>query len=300
MKPNYYFIAATIFLVCAPMLRAQKPNLFLKGLLTNKVEYGLTISPNKKTVYFVKTDSFYVSTPKTIYISRKKWGRWSPPEPVKFSDGISDTSPFLTPDGKRLFFTSRRPVDGQAATSSNIWYVDINKGKAGEPVYLKAVNSDKSEYSPTTDKAGNLYFGSYRDGGQGSGDLWWSQLENGEYQTPQNLGAIINSKHGEWGSCISADGTFLIFENSGKKENLSSSGDLYIAFKKQGEWTKPIRFENQLNSKGSDLTPKIHGRTFYFASNRPNDYETTYNYNNVDLYTIPLNQLSVNHTLIPL
>ena len=45
---------------------------------------------------------------------------------------------------------------------------------------------------------------------------------------------------------------------------------------------------NKLNSIGSDLSPKIHGDTFYFASNRENNYEPRMNWNNVDFYTISL------------
>ncbi|MEL7124412.1 MAG: hypothetical protein AAFO07_33560, partial [Bacteroidota bacterium] len=264
------------------------PVLFAKEILSDKVEYSLTVSPDKKTIYFVKTDSFYVSKPKAIYKSVQENGDWSVPQKVWFSNHPTDSNPFLTPDGKRLFFTSRRPVKGKKVESSNIWYVDIVDGKEGEPQYLEGVNSTASEYSPTTDKNGNLYFGSYREGGHGWGDIWWSEYKDGQYQPPQNMGANINTKHGEWGSCIAPNGNYLIFENSGRSENQSASGDLYIAFKENGVWQKAKHFKTQLNTIGSDLTPKIHGDTFYFASNRKHEYQDAMILNNVDLYSIPI------------
>lgn len=282
------FILLLFMALCYKYSFAQEPKLFLKELLSNKVEYGLTITPDKKTIYFVKTDSFYVPKPKTIYKSKMLNNKWSTPQKVNFSGDYSDSSPFVTPDGKRLFFASTRPVKGKPVKSNNIWYVDIINGREMLPIFLEEVNSEKSDYSPSTDKYGNLYFGSVRDGGVGWGDLWWSEFKNGKYQKPQNLGNNINSKSGEWGSCVSPNGNFIIFENSGKPQNQSAAGDLYIAFKENGKWQKPIHFMNKLNSIGSDLSPKIHGDTFYFASNRENNYEPRMNWNNVDFYTISL------------
>ncbi len=283
LKRGFYIVFCILPIT---MSEAQEPQLFLKDLLQINVEYSVTITPDKKTVYFVKTDSFYVSKPKAIYKSKYTNGKWIPPKKVSFSSEYSDSSPFISPDGKRLFFTSRRPVKGLKVSNSNIWYINLENGTESEPIYLPGVNSDKNEYSPSVDREGNLYFGSYRSGGQGWGDLWYSEFKEGKYQTPQNLGNKVNTKHGEWGSCITPNGQFIIFENSGKPQNQSEAGDLYIAFKKNGEWQEPIHFKNSLNSVGSDLTPKIHGNTFYFASNRPKD--NVANWNNVDLYSMPL------------
>ena len=288
-KSSLLLFGPFLFICC--MLGGQTPELIFEELSSNLVEYGLTITPDQKTSYFVKTDSFYVSKPKTIYKSQLNKGHWSTPEIASFSGNYSDSSPFVSPDGKKLFFTSRRPVDGKAVNSGNIWYVDLKDGKEGEPVYLLAVNSDKSEYSPSVDLQGNLYFGSYRDGGSGWGDLWWSAFEDGNYQAPKNLGGTINTAEGEWGSCISPDGTYLVFENSGNEQNLSVSGDLYISYKQNGQWLSPVHFPFPLNSYGSDLTPKIHGEYLYFASNRDKNDPEGININDVNLYRLPLQAL---------
>jgi Tol biopolymer transport system component len=270
---------------------AQSVRQYSQDLQSPAVEFSLTLTPDGKTAYFVRTDSFYVSKPRTIYKSQKKDGQWPPPEPAPFSGQYSDSSPFVSPDGARLFFTSRRPAGGALDGSSNIWYVPLIDGQEGEPVLLEGVNSEKSEYSPTVDAQGNLYFGSYREGGQGWGDIWMAKWDNGAYSVAQNLGPTINTSQGEWGSCIAPDGTYLIFESSGREDGLSPAGDLYISFYKEGTWQKPLHFDPPVNSIGSDLTPRIHGDTLYFASNRPTEEYQGFDNNNVALYYISLADL---------
>lgn len=270
---------------------AQEPTLFLKDLMSKKVEYGATITPDSKTVYFVKTDSFYISKPKIIYKTNNINSVWSIPIKVNFSGKYSDSSPFVTPDGKRLFFTSKRPKENETVENNNIWYVDLVDGKEGKPVCLNIVNSKKSEYSPSLDNQGNLYFGSNRDGGYGMGDLWYSEFKNGKYQKPINLGRLINTPNGEWGSCISADGQLLIFENSGNKQNYSDAGDLHISQKINGTWQKPLHLPQPINSVGSDLTPKFHNGFLYYASNRNYDHLGNLDLNNVNLYSLSITNI---------
>lgn len=272
-------------------LVAQTPSRFAEELLTTAVEYGFTISPDQETAYFVRTDSFYVATPRAIYQTFWTGEKWTSPMVASFSGVYGDSSPFISPDGKKLFFTSNRPVHGQEVTNSNIWCVELNEGKPiTEPFPLDIVNSEVSEYSPSVDSVGNLYFGSYREGGVGYGDIWWSAYQDGEYQTPQNLGPNINTKEGEWGSCISPDGELLIFENSGHPQNLSAAGDLYLAIKKNGQWQEVTHLPAPYNSIGSDLTPKFHGETLFFASNRPRK-DGAFDLNNVDIYQLKLAEL---------
>ena len=139
---------------------------------------------------------------------------------------------------------------------------------------------------------GDLYFGSTRDGGVGWGDIYYAKWQDGKFQFPEVLGTAINSSDGEWGSCISSDGTFLIFEASGRPENKSNNGDLYISHFKNGKWAKAINIV-PLNSSGSDLTPKLSpdGKYLYFGSNRHPDIKVEMKNDDVDVYKIPMNQL---------
>ncbi len=271
-----------------------QPKLFAPDILTEQVEASVTLSPNEQELFFARKDSFFAMGRKnTIYYSRKlKYGSWSKPHVAPFSGQYSDTNPFITPDGKRLFFTSNRPTQlGVEKKDRDIWYVEKTDSGWSQPIHLEMpINSNESEYSPTLDEEGNLYFGSYRKGGHGSGDLWVSYFKNGQYQAPENLSNAVNAPDGEWGSCIDPKGQFIIWESSGREEGITPSGDLYISFKKEGKW-QPAQHLSLLNSGGSDLTPKIHGDYLYFASNRHKDFMIQINNNNVDLYRISLEEV---------
>lgn len=291
MKTIQLILVYLCFWGYSPSLLAQSPEVFAEELLSTAVEYGFTLSPDQKVAYFVRTDSFYTATPRAIYETSWTGERWTTPEVAPFSGTHEDSSPFIAPDGKKLFFTSDRPINGREVPAANIWCVELQDGKpTGEPFPVDAVNSETNEYSPSVDLAGNLYFGSYREGGVGYGDLWWSAYQEGEYQQPQNLGSAINTKEGEWGSCISPDGELLIFENSGDTLNLSPAGDLYLAVKRNDQWERIRHLPAPINSIGSDLTPKIHGDTLFFASNRPKE-DGTFDLNNVDFYQLKLAEL---------
>lgn len=270
----------------------KEPKLFSKEILSETVESSLTISPTGKELFFVKKDSFYSFAGKsTIYNSKLKNGKWSNPKVASFSGTYSDTGPFISPDGKYLFFTSDRPTDGnKIKKDKDIWILEKIRENWSNPIHIAEINSDKSEYSPSIDNKGNLYFGSYRNGGKGSGDLWVSYYINGSYVTPINLDEAINSQEGEWGSCISPDGDYLVFEASGREENITYDGDLYISYRKDGQWEKAIHL-GDLNSGGSDLSPKIHGEYLYFASNRHENRTIEKNNNNVELYMLKWKKL---------
>ena len=293
-KGNYIFDLYTRYFQPEIQQTITKPKLFAKSILSKQVEISATLTPDNRELYFAKKDSFYANNQKsTIYKSMNSNGIWSKPQIVNFSGTYSDSSPFITPDGNRIYFTSNRPVTGlQEKQDRDIWYVEKENNSWSTPKHLSVYNSETSEYSPSLDKQGNLYFGSYREGGLGSGDLWVSYFRNNAYQTPVNLGSNLNTTRGEWGSCISPNGDFIIYEASGREQNITHDGDLYISYFKNNKWSKSQHL-GDLNSGGSDLTPKIHNETLYFASNRHKNFRIEMNNNNVDLYTIPLDSIMV-------
>ncbi len=276
-----------------PSIKRQEPELFLPEIVASAiVEMSLTLSPDSQSLFFARKDSFYVMGGKnTVYQSDLKNGKWTKPRVASFSGEYSDSSPFISPDGNRLFFTSDRPFHvGGEKKDRDIWYVERRNKNWSAPIRLLAANSKESEYGPSIDKEGNLYFGSYREGGLGSGDLWVSYFKDGQYLPPINLGEAINTRGGEWSGCISPEGDYFIFEASGRRENITNSGDLYISYRQNDVWTK-ARHLGDLNSEGSDLTPKIHGDYLYFSSNRHEDFVFQMNNNNVDVYRIALKDL---------
>ncbi len=246
---------------------------FAEGnISTDVIEYGITFSENMDELYFARSNGRWGkgSLTSTIYYSQKVNGRWSNPAVASFSGEFDDAEPHLSIDGNTLYFISSRP-NGKAKPSADIWRVTRNGNRDwGQPERLgDHINSEGTEYSPRTSANGNLYFASTRAGGYGQGDLYMVENRGGNFSHPINLGPIVNSPTGEWNLEISRDEKVLVFEASGRPQNVTGYGDLYISFKDGGRWTVPQNIK-ELNSGGSDLYPEIaaQGKELYFASSK--------------------------------
>ncbi|MEJ0031743.1 MAG: hypothetical protein WDO15_15810 [Bacteroidota bacterium] len=137
------------------------------------------------------------------------------------------------------------------------------------------INSDKSEYYPTMTKSGALHFGSRRSGGKGNADIWKSELVNGEYTTPVNLGDAINTDGSEFEPYIAPDESYLIFM-AARPDDLQFA-DLYISYNKDDVWTKAEKLAEPFNSLVTEFSPKVtkDGKYFFFASARNVNPSTT-------------------------
>ncbi|MGI4869854.1 MAG: TolB family protein [Janthinobacterium lividum] len=108
-----------------PLLAADaKPALFAPGVATTPyTEWSTSFSPDGNTVYFSQGAVYW-----TIVSAHRRGSGWAPPEVVSFSGEWNDTDPFVSPDGKRLFFISNRPLPDSAQDKPqktyHIWYVE--------------------------------------------------------------------------------------------------------------------------------------------------------------------------------
>ena len=213
----------------------------------------------RRSFLSVQTPPGDLPQPKEPFTTAGKVGhQWSEPQVAFFSGKHDDGDPFISPDGRSLLLTSSRP-DANGKSSQDIWKISrMEDGSWGKPYRLpEPINSSGREYSPRMDHAQNLYFASDREGGFGQGDLYISEFKEGRYLAPANMGPVINEKSGEWNLEISDDGNILIFEASGRPQNLSSYGDLYISFRKGRQWSHPQK------PKGTQLYRKRFKSSVY-------------------------------------
>ncbi len=79
-------------------------------LSTGDDESHASVFPDGHTLYFLKnTPSFDFYT---IVYSELRDGKWSKPQVAPFSGRYSDADIVFTPDGRRAYFVSARPVNG--------------------------------------------------------------------------------------------------------------------------------------------------------------------------------------------
>ncbi|HXQ34201.1 MAG TPA: hypothetical protein VN843_09325, partial [Anaerolineales bacterium] len=192
------------------------------------------------------------------------------------SGQYSDTDPFVSPDGKKLFFASRRPVEGTTPKADfDLWVVEKTNTGWSEPRHLEApINSESQETSPSVAADGTLYFSSTRAGGKGSADLYRAKIAGGNYSAPENTGDAINSAGPEIQVFISPDERILIFAAAGRSDSLGSV-DLYLSKRTDGAWPKPVNLGNKINSSGVDSAPRISpdGKYFLWTSTRGYGFE---------------------------
>ena len=190
------------------------------------------ISPDGLTLYFTSGrpggyggDDLYMTTRAT---RNAPWGQAVNMGP-KVNTPQGDGSPRVSPDNLELYFESDRPggYGGldiyvcRRATASDPW---------GDPVNLgPVVNSPYDEAVPHLSPDGLLlifsdfFVAGARPGGYGNVDAWVARRATlaSPWQTPVNMGPIINSQGFDIACAISPDGsTLYLWSNQGTGQSI--------------------------------------------------------------------------------
>jgi hypothetical protein len=149
-------------------------------------------------------------------------------------------SVFLTPNGKRLWFTSNR--EGGFG-GSDIWYVDRSTNGWHRPVNAGTeINTEGDEMFPFEDKNGILYFSSDGHLGMGGLDLFMAKKTEGKYVT-KNMGHPINSGKDDFSIFVNDDGKTGFFASN--RPGGQGDDDLY-----HFTIIKPVVFEEDASLQG--------------------------------------------------
>ncbi len=162
-----------------------------------------SLSPDGKTLVL-----YYEYGGGDIYVSKAEGEGWT--KPIALNKNINtpmswETSAFLTDDGKQLYFSSNRE-GGLGNLDIYVSEMDATGdwGKANNlgPV----INTTGREDSPALDPDGRtLYFSSDGHPSMGGTDIFKSELKDGKWQKPVNLGYPINSVEDDSFFAISGD-----------------------------------------------------------------------------------------------
>lgn len=247
------------------------PEIFAPGILSLGFhEHNIAISPDGKEIFFVAASSDFSRY--LIMTTRQKNGAWSMPEIAPFSGGRNDGAPAFSPDGKRLYFSSRRARTAVAtfAEDFDIWYVERRGDAWTEPLNLGGpVNTGQNEANPSLMSDGTLYFQRIERLGALSWDLYMSSWKNGTFGVPEKLPAPVNSEANEAGPFIAADGSYLLFQSN--RPGGRGVMDLYVAHRTgTGGWSEPVNLGEKINSPFSDWGPVVSrdGKYLFFGSFR--------------------------------
>jgi hypothetical protein len=195
---------------------------------------------------------------------------WSVAMPLK-SLQIPDETPFgngtFSPDGSRFYCTMCQTLDKKQAKNRvcGIYFLKRTRDGWTPPIRLpERINAPEGNTTHAfVMHKGNkeiLFFASNRMGGQGGMDIWLTSRlktdDNSEFESPLNLGAIVNTEGDEVTPFYDADAGALYFASNGR----TTLGGLDI-FRTEGfqqRWTSPANLGVPYNSGADD---------YYFAKN---------------------------------
>jgi Tol biopolymer transport system component len=192
--------------------------------------------------------------------STVKDGKWTYPRTPDFEGG---DVPFFSPDGQRLYFISRKPIqEGERGGKENIWFVERIKSGWSDPKPVDpVVNSAPMHWQFSIDKKGTFYIGS------GDGRILVSPKKNGRYQNPVDFRELYKNESVHGGSpYISPDGDYLIF---------NKNDDLFITFRKpDGFWTTAQDMGKRINTSAYELCPIVSpdGKYLIYITTRNNEW----------------------------
>ena len=256
------------------------------GISTMKDEYLPFISPDNEIAFFTRrmkvqySDHAWDESQQKeffCYSERGDDGKFpegqpmsTPPFNIHFNEGGAS----ITIDNKHLYFTVVEQ-DG----NYDIYKSDFVKNDWTEAKSLgNIINSaDSWDSQPSISADGKtLYFASNRPGGYGGVDIWKSEKDEfGNWKTPVNLGANINTEGDEKAPFLHWDSKTLYFSSGDNEQgytthmNLGGFDIFYSKMDSTGKWMKPKNIGYPINTSGNDVGffVSADGKYGYFASN---------------------------------
>ena len=254
--------------------------LFAAGVISDaNRQWRITFTPDGNTAYFAESEGFFPATRQaTIHVSQRVNGAWTEPVVAPFSGQYSDIDPFVTPDGRRLYFSSIRPVDGAARTDIDLWYVERTASGWSAPVHLgPEVNSPVDELYPSLSAQGELYLG-VGPAAPGASADWdiYRAARRGDGFAPREPVAAVNTDLAfdasnptadwEFNPEVSADGRTLVFTSL--RPGGHGYGDLYVSRLRDGAWSPPENLGPAVNSAADEYHPTLAADgMLYFVRN---------------------------------
>jgi len=242
------------------------PELFAPGILSTEAnEFNAVFTPSGDAVYFTMTSE----SGQDIMVIEKKKGRWQERKPASFSSPFRDVDPFITHDGKKLYFSSNRAnIGGDAKEDCDFWFVERQaSGKWGEAKHLNnPCTQGKHDFYYVSTRDGTIYYSIF--GEDGNGDLYFISPVPADHM-PYRLDYPINTEYNEHDPFIAPDGSYLIFTSN--RPGGYGSGDLYICFRQSdGTLSTPMNMGATTNSEKYDycaiLSPDE--QYLFFSSSR--------------------------------
>lgn len=248
------------------------PEVFAPGIVSTNMneDGGPVFTPDGREIFWR-----IGMAPHSVFLHMKQEnGVWSEPETASFSGRYSDGGLCISPDGKRIFFASKRPFSGVEGLSRfHTWITEKTGGRWQEPVPAGEPIDHPDDYYTRVSVAscGTLIKQSGIPGGKGGRDLYECRFADGNYAAPVNLPGEVNTECNEYGPAISPDGSYIVFQSDDRPDSIGSI-DLYVTFRREdGSWSRGINLGEGVNTEFVEHWPSLtpDGKYLFFSSDRP-------------------------------
>jgi hypothetical protein len=240
------------------------PVMFAPGIISTGDVFASTFTPDGRTVVFTKVPA---NRPLTLMQSHWRDGRWTTPETLPFSGTYRDLDPAFSPDGGRLYFSSRRPTGPSPADTTSLddtWYVDRVGDGWGPPVRVAGtVNSDAVDMYPSVTRRGTLYFDSARSSRRMAYRA--DALPGGGWAEPVPLDVAINGDSGSSNLFVDPDERFVVFAS--RRADGRGGADLHVSWRTATGWSRAVNLGPSVNTPETEFCPFVShdGRYLFFT-----------------------------------
>lgn len=180
-----------------------------------------------------------------------------------------DAEPTFSRDGSTMYFNCR---DRLGRTGNDICVSRRVDGGWSEPEIVEAVSTEAyMEVEPLLSPDGRrLYIMSDRPGGLGGPDIWVSDLVDGEWSEPRNLGEPINSPYADHCLYFTGPNWEFAFWTSTRPGGFGGN-DIWGSERIGGVWQAAQNLGPNVNSEGSEhhSLPSQDGSSLYVTADRP-------------------------------
>lgn len=221
-------------------------------------------SPDGNEVYFVKY--FSATNITEIWFSRSIEGQWTVPQKASFSQGDFVNNPAFSTSNDTLYFKSN--MNGhfifKVTRTATGW-----SEPEGLDITLPPNSSNGHGFSITADQT--IYFEVWENSANES-DIFRTRFVDGQYTTPVNLGATINTSVDEGVGYVDPQERFLIYVSP--KTGGVGMHDMYISYRNNDDtWTTPVNLGSVINTTWEDGFPMItpDGNYFFFTTIKAGD-----------------------------
>ena len=239
------------------------PERFAPGVVSGENVWKGSFTPDGDTLYYFRHLPAGGASYMIVSSHRQADGSWSAPARVALGGEFSDLYPAISPDGRRMVFTSYRPVPGEPAApapNASLWVVTrTRRGDWSEPQYLQGMGIPGQYHSQTGfDASGALYYRVAMPGERFDPTFvsYWTgrAFEAPVAYMPVNFwSGRVGDTLFVWGGQPRPDGRAVILEVSRyDSRHRPGPADLWITCESERGWTIPRPMPDSINTAGNE------------------------------------------------